>query len=300
MHVRVLGAAAGGGFPQWNAGSEACRRARAGDPAARPATQASVALSADGGRWVLVNASPDLRQQIEACPALHPTRGPRSSPIAAVVLTNGDVDAIAGLLHLREGTPFALHAHPRVLAALDANPVFEVLNRELVPRLPLSVGEPAEVAGLEVLPFLAPGKLPLYLERQGAPLDTAATEGDTLGLEARNGTRRLVYLANCAAVTEDVRRRVAGADLLLMDGTLWRDDEMIVQGVGSKTGRRMGHVSMDGPEGAVARLAGVPVGRRVFIHVNNTNPALLADSPERAELARAGWEVAHDGMDLSL
>src|SRR5215207_1193509 len=117
MHVRVLGAAAGGGFPQWNANSEACRRARAGDPAARPATQASVALSADGERWALINASPDLRQQIEACPALRPTRGgPRSSPIAAVVLTNGDVDAIAGLLHLREGTPFDLHAHPRVLA----------------------------------------------------------------------------------------------------------------------------------------------------------------------------------------
>jgi pyrroloquinoline quinone biosynthesis protein B len=300
VHVRVLGASAGGGFPQWNASGEACRRARAGDPAARPATQASIAVSADGERWALINASPDLRQQIEACPALQPTRGPRSSPIAAVVLTNGDVDAIAGLLHLREGTPFALHAHPRVLAVLDANPVFEVLNRELVRRLPLAMGEPKEIVGLEILPFLAPGKLPLYLEREGAPLDTAATEGDTLGLEIRHGGKRLVYLANCAAVTDEVRRRAAGADLLLMDGTLWRDDEMILQGVGSKTGRRMGHVSMSGPDGAVARMADVPVGRRVFIHVNNTNPALLADSPERALLLRAGWEVAHDGMDLSL
>ena len=134
MRVRVLGAAAGGGFPQWNANSEACRRARRGDPAARPATQASIALSADGRRWVLVNASPDLRQQIERNAGLHPRDGLRSSPIAAVVLTNADVDAVAGLLHLREGTPFALYAHRRVLAVLDRNPIFEVVDRELVPR----------------------------------------------------------------------------------------------------------------------------------------------------------------------
>lgn len=307
MHVRVLGAAAGGGFPQWNASSEACRRARAGDPAARPATQASVALSADGERWVLVNASPDLRQQVEANPELHPRGGLRSSPIRAVVLTNGDVDAVAGLLSLREGTPFALHAHRKVLAVLGANPIFGVVSPELVPRRELvpdemmdlrdAAGEPL---GVDLLPFLAPGKLPLYLEDAGRPLDTAALEGDTLGLEIGQGPRRVVYLANCARVTPAVRERVRGAALVLMDGTLWRDDEMVAQGAGAKTGRRMGHVSMGGPEGAVAALADVPVGRRVFIHVNNTNPALLADSPERAELARAGWEVAFDGMDLSL
>jgi pyrroloquinoline quinone biosynthesis protein B len=306
MRVRVLGAAAGGGFPQWNANSDACRRARAGDPAARPATQASVAVSADGERWVLLNASPDLRQQIEATPDLHPREGLRSSPIKAVLLTNGDVDAIAGLLHLREGTPFALYAHERVLAVLDANPVFEVVNRDLVPRrrlVPEEVAAPCSAdgqpLGLTALPFPAPGKIPLYLESGVADLDTAATAGDTLGLEIAAGGKRLVYLANCAQVTDEVRRRAAGADLLLMDGTLWRDDEMIVQGVGSKTGRRMGHVSMSGTDGAIARLADVPVGRRVFVHINNTNPALLADSPERAELERAGWEVAFDGMELS-
>ena len=307
MRVRVLGAAAGGGFPQWNANSDACRRARSGDPAARPATQASVAVSADGERWVLLNASPDLRQQIEATPALHPREGLRSSPIKAVLLTNGDVDAIAGLLHLREGTAFALYAHERVLAVLDANPVFEVVDRELVPRRRLVPDEGVELSdaagtplGLTALPFPAPGKIPLYLERDAADLDTEATAGDTLGLEITGGGKRLVYLANCARVTDEVRRRATGADLLVMDGTLWRDDEMIVQGVGPKTGRRMGHVSMSGPEGAIARLADVPVGRRVFLHINNTNPALLSDSPERAELERAGWEVAFDGMELSL
>lgn len=310
MRVRVLGAAAGGGFPQWNANSEACRRARAGDPAARAATQASIAVSADDRRWVLVNASPDLRQQIEATPDLHPQEGPRSSPIAAVVLTNGDVDAIAGLLHLREGTPFVLYAHERVHAVLDANALFNVLDRKIVQRCFLRPGSWQEVSdqtgaslGLRVCPFVAPGKVPLYLEGQVDRLDTAAVAGDALGLEiapAGQGERRLVYLANCARLDEDVMRRIAGAELLFMDGTLWSDDEMIRQGVGSKTGTRMGHVSMSGPDGAIARLRHVPVGRRVFIHVNNTNPALLADSPERAELEAAGWIVAHDGMELRL
>jgi len=308
MRVRVLGAAAGGGFPQWNADSEACRRARRGDPTARPATQASIALSADGERWILVNASPDLRQQIEANRCLHPSGGRRSSPIAAVVLTNADVDAVAGLLHLREGTPFAIYGHPRVLRVLDDNPVFAVVNRELVPRRRLDPGEPVDLAdsgdlplGPTVLPFLAPGKVPLYLEDgAAAQIDTESTEGDTLGLEISLDGRRMVYLANCARITAAVRERIDGADLLFMDGTLWRDDEMIAQGVGSKTGRRMGHISMSGPQGAIAGLRDLRVGRRVFIHVNNTNPALLADSPERAELVRAGWEVAHDGMELEL
>ena len=308
MRIRVLGAAAGGGFPQWNAASEACRRARAGDPAALPATQASIAVSADGEGWLLINASPDLRTQIEANPPLHPREAPRSSPIRAVVPTNGDVDALAGLLHLREGTPFALYAHPRVLAILDRNPIFEVVDRRIVPRRPLEPDRAIAVRdaadrdlGLELLPFVAPGKIPLYLEGEaGEGLDTEALAGDVLGLEITAGGRRLVWLGNCARITEEVRRRVAGADLLFMDGTLWRDDEMIRQGVGSKTGRRMGHVSMSGEEGAIARLADLSIGRRIFVHVNNTNPALLADSPERATLRAAGWEVAHDGMELVL
>jgi pyrroloquinoline quinone biosynthesis protein B len=308
MQVRVLGAAAGGGFPQWNAASEACRRARAGDPAARPATQASIAVSSDGRRWVLVNAAPDLRQQIEATPDLHPRDGVRSSPIAAVVLTNADVDAVAGLLHLREGTPFAIYAHGRVLQVLDLNPIFDVVSRAVVPRREIEPGRRQVLAdaggeplGLATEPFLAPGKLPLYLEGQaGGEVETAALDGDALGLEVDAGGGRLVYLANCASLAEPVLQRVAGADILFLDGTLWRDDEMVAQGVGPKTGRRMGHISMSGPDGAIARLRATPVGRRIFIHVNNTNPALLADSPERAELERAGWEVAFDGMELTL
>jgi pyrroloquinoline quinone biosynthesis protein B len=305
VRILVLGAAAGGGFPQWNVASPACRRARAGDPAALPATQASIAVSTDGERWLLVNASPDLRWQIERTPALQPRRGPRSSPIAAVVLTNADVDAVAGLLTLREGTPFALYAHPTVLAILDRNPIFEVVRRDLVPRRALALDEPVAVRdaagtplGLTLLPFAAPGKAPLYLEGEDPVTD--ALTGEVLGLELRAGGRRLVYLGNCAVVSERVRARVAGADLLFMDGTLWSDDELVAAGVSEKTGRRMGHVSIDGPDGAVARLADVPLGRRILIHLNNTNPALLADSAERARLDAVGWEVARDGMEILL
>ena len=301
----MLGAAAGGGFPQWNAASPACRRARAGDPAAPPATQASIAVSADGQRWLLVNASPDLRWQIERTVPLQPHTAPRSTPIAAVVLTNADVDAIAGLLNLREGTAFALHAHPTVLAILDRNPIFEVLRRDLVPRRKLTLDEPLAVRdaagtalGLTLLPFAAPGKAPLYLEGEDPVTD--AESGEVLGLELRAHGRRLVYLGNCAVVSEQIRARLAGADLLFMDGTLWSDDELIAAGVSDKTGRRMGHVSIAGPDGAVARLADVPLGRRIFIHLNNTNPALLKDSAERAHLAAVGWEVAQDGLEILL
>ncbi|MGQ7793471.1 pyrroloquinoline quinone biosynthesis protein PqqB [Faunimonas sp. B44] len=305
--VRVLGAAAGGGFPQWNANSEPCRRARAGDAAAPAATQASVAVSADGRKWVIVNASPDLRQQIEASPCLQPQDGLRSSPIAAVLLTNGDVDAIAGLLHLREGTPFALYAAPSVLAILDDNPVFDVVDRGTVPRRPLETdawqaigladGSPS---GVEVRCFPVPGKVPLYLEGEGFDPATPSEAGETVGLEFRSGGARFFYVANCAAITPALAARLEGAPLVFFDGTLFTDDEMIRQSVGTKTGRRMGHMSLSGPDGSMAGLAGLGIGRVVFIHINNTNPILLKDSPERAAVEAAGFRVAHDGMEERL
>jgi pyrroloquinoline quinone biosynthesis protein B len=307
--VLVLGAAAGGGFPQWNSNSEASRRARSGDSAALPATQASIAVSAEGERWFIVNAAPDLREQIGREPLLHPKMGLRSSPISGVVLTNGDVDAVAGLLHLRERTAFTIFAHPRILAVLDANPIFSVLAGDMVAREPLALGERRLLrsadgtdSGLEVEAFDVPGKVALYLEDTAKGGDFGTETGDTVGLEIthRDEPGRLVYIANCAAVDAAVRRRVAGADLLFFDGTLWCDDEMIRRGEGAKTGSRMGHVSMSGPQGAIESLRDVDVGRRIFIHVNNTNPALLADSDERKELEACGWEVAYDGMEVCL
>lgn len=308
MRILVLGAAAGGGFPQWNAASAACMRARRGDPAARPATQASIAVSNDGERWLLVNASPDLRQQIEANPPLWPKIPPRHSPIRAVVLTNGDVDAVAGLLHLREGTPFAVYASPRTLAILDRNPIFEVLDRSLVPRRPLPLGEPfapadaaGEPLGLEALAFPVPGKPPLWVEGEyGERLVTDAEEGDVIGLELRAGGRRVVYVGNLARIDARVRERLSGADVVFVDATLWSDDEMIRQRVGTKTGRRMGHVSISGPGGVLDELADLPVDRKILIHINNTNPVLVADSPERTAVEAAGFEVAFDGMEIVL
>lgn len=304
----MLGAAAGGGFPQWNSNSEACRRARSGDPAAPPATQASIAVSADGMHWFIVNAAPDLREQINRETSLHPKIGLRSSPIAGVVLTNGDVDAVAGLLHLRERTPFVIYAHPRIFGVLDENPIFRVLAADAVKRRHFDLNESFALrdpegneSGLEVTPFAVPGKVALYKEdaQKGAGFGTE--EGDTIGLEITDGIgTRMLYIANCARVTGALRSRADGADLLFFDGTLWRDDEMITSGEGQKTGTRMGHISMSGDTGAMVSLQGLDIRRKVFIHVNNTNPALLSDSPERRELESAGWMVAFDGLSIEL
>ncbi len=306
--VLVLGAAAGGGFPQWNSNSEACRRARRGDKAARPATQASIAVSADDEHWFVINAAPDLREQINNQPALHPKQGLRSSPIAGVVLTNGDVDAVAGLLHLRERTSFVIYGHPRILAVLDRNPIFDVLAPDVVTRQALATGEACRLsgpdnvdAGLEVTPITVPGKVALYMEDAAKGEAFGTEEGDTIGLDIADADgARLVYIANCAAVDDRVRSLAAGASVLFFDGTLWHDGEMVSSGEGHKTGQRMGHISMSGPEGTIEAFADVDIGRRIFIHINNTNPALLADSDERRTIESRGWEIAYDGMELTL
>lgn len=300
MKIVVLGAAAGGGFPQWNSNARACRRARAGDPAAESRTQASLAVSQDGERWFLLNASPDLRQQIERTPALHPRDGLRSTPIAGVVLTGGDVDVVAGLLTMRERQPFVLHATPRILGVLDDNPIFEVLARDVVERRAQALDQPFALDdGLTATLFAVPGKVPLYLE-EGDAMPAIQVDGTTVGLEiVDRAGKRLLFIPGCAAFTPELIARISGADLLFFDGTLWRDDEMVAAGLGQKTGRRMGHLSLGGPEGTIAALRDVPVGRRVIIHMNNSNPVLLADSPERAEAEAAGWIVGHDGLELT-
>lgn len=307
MQAIVLGSAAGGGFPQWNANTPACRRARQGDPAVPPRSQASVAVSANDRDWFILNAAPDLRQQIEATPPLHPQRGLRSSPIAGVVLTGGDVDAIAGLLHLRERHAFTVYAPEPVLAVLAANPIFGVLAPDCVARVvmpldrPIALSAPAGNSGMTVEAYAVPGKVPLYQE--GVDFDpTPREEGDVVGLavtEAATG-KTLHFVPGCAAMTDALRRRLGGGDLIFFDGTLWADDEMIRLGVGAKTGRRMGHLSMDGTDGAIALLRGLGVARRIFLHINNTNPVLVEGSPERRQAEAAGWEIAHDGMEVRI
>ena len=306
MRVVVLGAAAGGAFPQWNSNAQPCRRARAGDPAAIPSTQASIAVSADGRHWVLLNASPDIRQQIEQTPALQPQEGLRSSPIAAVALTGGDVDAIAGLLTLRERQAFSVLATSRVHQVLDDNPIFEVLARGIVARQPVALDLPTPVmlpdgkaTGLAVTLFPVPGKVPLYLEQPGAAPVLEETD-QTVGASVSNGQATLFFVPSCAAMVPGLAERFRGAEAVFFDGTLWTDDEMIRAGLGPKTGQRMGHMSVSGPDGTLAAFAGLDVKRRILLHINNSNPILLADSPERAQVAAAGWDVAYDGMELTL
>ena len=299
MKIAVLGSAAGGGFPQWNSNAEGCRRARAGDPAARPRTQASVALSVDGARWFLINASPDLREQIGRAAFLHPRSDLRSSPIAGVVLTGGDVDVIAGLLTLRERQPFTLYATALIHGVLDANPIFEVLARDVVRREVAALDAAVTLDdGLTVELFAVPGKTPLYLEGADAPaIETSET---TVAAAIGDGATAVFYIPGCAAMTPALAERLTGADLVFFDGTLWRDDEMVVAGLGAKTGRRMGHMSLDGPEGTLAAFAPLGVKRKVLIHINNSNPVLLEDSPERAQVVARGWEVAYDGMEMTV
>lgn len=305
MRIIVLGAAAGGGLPQWNCACAQCRRARAGDPLVPPQSQASLAVTGDGEHWLLLNASPDIRTQLAATPALQPPPGAvRGSPIAAVALTNADVDHVAGLLSLRERQPFTLLATPRVLTVLAANRIFTVLAADLVPRRPLLADVPEPLpGGLVVAAFAVPGKVALWLEDPG--LDAAALAGeagDSIGLEVWQPATgaAFFYVPACRAVSDGLARRLAGAALVFFDGTTWTDDEMPAAVAGAKTAARMGHLPMAGGDGSMARLAPLGIRRRVFIHINNTNPVLAADSAERAAAVAGGWEIGFDGMEIDL
>jgi pyrroloquinoline quinone biosynthesis protein B len=294
----VLGSAAGGGFPQWNCRCPVCQLAWAGDPRARPRTQASLAVSANGEDWVLINASPDLPEQLRRSPALHPRSKPRGSPIKAIVLTGAEIDQVAGLLSLRERQPFMLCATAPTMALIEENSMFEVLARDQVERRIEAFDVPCSLpGGLTAELFAVPGKVPLYLE--GESPDTMSESNGTAGLELRAGGARLVFIPGAAAVTASMWERMDWADAVLFDGTLYRDDEMIRTRTGSKTGRRMGHMSIDGQDGSLAALAKLRA-RRIYIHINNTNPILVEGSRERARVTNQGWEVAEDGQEIVL
>ncbi len=294
----VLGAAAGGGFPQWNCRCPVCRLAWDGDTRVRRSTQASIAVSVDGENYTLLNASPDLREQIAVTPALQPHAGLRGSPIAGVVLTGAEIDQTTGLLALRERHAFTLFGSAETLATVAANPMFNVLAPDLVARHPCALGAPFALAdGLSAELFTVPGKVPLYLEGTDPAL-AAETEAN-VGVELVCGERRLAFVPGCAAVTPALMTRLARADAALFDGTLFADDEMIASGTGAKTGRRMGHMPIDGEGGSLAALANLS-GRRIYMHINNTNPIRVAGAPERRKVEAAGWEIAEDGFRIEL
>ena len=312
MRVKIMGSAAGGGFPQWNCNFHLSRAARQGAANVRPRTQSSLAACANGTDWIIFNASPDIREQIAATPELQPSVSAplRSTPISAVVLTNADVDHIAGLLSLRERERFVIYATARVLAVLEQNAIFNVIDRTLVERRELGLNSVTPIlnwqrkpTGITVEAFPVPGKIALFLEdetKAGSGFGTE--EGDTIGLKiASDGDRAGVfYIPGCAQIDAPLKARLDRAPCLLFDGTVYTDDEMLTSGVGVKTGQRMGHLHISGPSGSMASLADVAIERRVYVHINNTNPILNERSPEAAAVRQNGWEIGYDGMEIRL
>lgn len=304
MYLRVLGSAAGGGSPQWNCGCANCVGVRAGHASLQSRTQASAAVSADGKQWFLLNASPDVRAQIEAFPALHPRRL-RDTPIGGVVLGNGDIDACLGLFILREDQPLAIYAsetverglreHNALTRTLERRPGQLSWNRlragEAVPLLG-SAGS----SGLMIEAVPVPGTVPLHLKGLAAP-----SPEDNLALVLRDARGlRLLYAPTVAARTDSLDEHARAADVLLFDGTFFRDDELTSLGLTTRSARDMAHWPLGGPEGSLRWLAQLPCRRKILTHINNTNPILRADAPERAELAAAGVEIAHDGLEVEL
>ena len=298
LRALVLGSGAGGGVPQWNCGCRVCRLVWSGDGRVKPRTQAGVALTVDGANWLLLNASIDLRQQILATPRLHPKGAGRHSPIAAVVLTNAEVDSSAGLLALRERQPFAIFGTQATLDAINANRMFDVVDPAVAPRRAVRLGEQFEpLPGIKLELFAVPGKVPLWLEEGSVATEEIGEETVSVAVEAAG--KRLVFAPACARVTEALDARIANADVLFFDGTLFADDEMIVSGLGDKTGKRMGHMPLSGPGGTLEALARHARVRRILIHINNSNPILIEGSPEEAKVKTAGWEIAFDGMEVA-
>jgi pyrroloquinoline quinone biosynthesis protein B len=298
VRVRILGSAAGGGFPQWNCRCPTCEAARAG-ARARPRTQSSIAIRGGDGPWFLVNASPDARQQLEALTG-RSVDGVRAPPIAGVLLTDAEIDHTAGLLLLRESaTPVRVYGEAGVERALrDGYPVLSMLERycgadwqTLAP----DHEQPLEGSSLTVEPFNTGGDAPRYLDESGAQLEASG-----LTVRDRAGGGTLTYAPGLARLDDAILARLAASDLVLVDGTFWRDDELALLGISERSARDMGHLPLAGPGGTLEALARLSRPRKALVHINNTNPILLEDSPEREAVLRAGVEVAYDGLEVEL
>ena len=297
LRIIVLGAAAGGGLPQRNCGCGNCSAARDTASPLKPQTQSSLAVSLDGEAWAVFNASPDIRQQIQANPQLQPRRL-RHTPIKSVVLTNGDIDHLAGLLVLREKQAFTVFATAAVDRIIAGNAIFGVLDPEFVARKSIAIEQAfSPLPGLEARVFAVPGKVPLFLE-DGEP-DLNVEGEDTVGIELRAGGRRVYYIPGCGMMNDALAARLEGADALFFDGTLFSDDEMIATGTGRKTGRRMGHMPIAGEGGSLDALARLNIRRKIYVHINNTNP-IWRPGAERERVEGRGLEVGFDGMEVRL
>ncbi|MAD00520.1 pyrroloquinoline quinone biosynthesis protein PqqB [Pseudomonas abyssi] len=303
MHVQILGSAAGGGFPQWNCNCRNCDGLRRGTLNAKARTQSSIALSDDGVNWILCNASPDIRTQLEQTPVLQPARSVRDTAIRAIVLMDSQIDHVTGLLTLREGCPHEVWCTDMVHEDLQTGfPLFPMLSHWNggLQRRRIGLGEPFRIPACPALEFL-----PIPLRSAAPPYSPHRNDphpGDNIGLLVRdtNTGGVLFYAPGLGQPDDGLLATMRDADCLLVDGTLWRDDEMAFAGVGDKLGSEMGHLQQSGPGGMIELLDAQPASRKVLIHINNTNPILDEDSAERAELVAHGIEVAHDGMQIVL
>ena len=296
FRAHILGAAAGGGLPQWNCGCKNCNLARAGKIPSQ--SQSSVAFSANGRDWAILNASPDIRDQMAHAQVLHPTNL-RTSPLQSVLLTNGDIDHVAGLLTLREQQKFELFATTEIHRVIADNPIFSALNPAFVNRTNIALDREFELAtDLTARLFAVPGKVPLYLE--GETVQTDLEGEQTVGVHLSAEGKNVFYIPGCSTMTADLRARIEGADMVMFDGTLWQDDEMVAAGLSQKTGKRMGHMSMSGSDGSIAAFADIEVKQKIYVHMNNTNPVLRPTSDEKKIANAAGWIVAQDQMELTI
>ncbi|MDF3834657.1 pyrroloquinoline quinone biosynthesis protein PqqB [Cupriavidus basilensis] len=301
--LRVLGSAAGGGFPQWNCNCANCDGLRRGTIAATARTQSSIALTEDGTHWLLVNASPDVLAQIRATPALQPARAPRDTGIAAVLLMDAQIDHVTGLLMLREHrSALPVYATPPVLQDLaEGFPLSRILSHYCTLEthcLPLDASPftvpPLDRLTLHAIPL--DSKPPPYSPNRAAP-----RRGDNIGLRIVSASgKRVFYAPGLGSIEPHVRAELDQADVILVDGTFWTDDEMRRLGLSPRLARDMGHLAQSGPHGMIAALDQAPAARKILIHINNTNPILVEDAPERRELAAHGIEVAYDGMEIAL
>ena len=310
MRVKVLGSAAGGGFPQWNCACPNCSRLRAGSLRYQARSQAQVVVCLDSGSCYLLNASPDLRTQILSTPLLAPTQPPRHTPVAGILLTSADVDSVAGLLHLREFQPLLIYATSSIRRiVLEENRIFHVLERANPPAVwqdvPLNAWFPVGAANLSggessircrMVPLgnVYPDYVSLGLRRELPPSEAVT------GLVLSQGNKQIFYAPALPGGSEEWKDWARSSDLCLLDGTFWCENELISAGVGSKTASEIGHVPLSGAGGLLAEFAAAKPGRRVLIHINNTNPILDEESPEHREVQDAGWEIAYDGMEFQL
>lgn len=302
MKILVLGSAAGGGFPQWNCNCRNCAGLRNGTIRATARTQSSIAVSANGQDWVLINASPDILTQIRATPALQPGRAARDTGIAAVMLMDAQIDHVTGLLMLREGKTLPLYCTAPVWQELENGlPLASVLSHYCGVHwhaLPIDGSTATQVPGIDGIrftPLALRSKAPPYSKHRERP-----EPGDNIGLliEDIDSGRTVFYAPGLGAIEPHVEAAMRRADCVLVDGTLWTADEMIAQGLSKKMAADMGHLHLSGEGGMIEVLDRIGDRRKILVHINNTNPILDDDSPERALLARHGIEVAFDGMEI--